>query len=174
MAIVQVPAAQAGSMTLLSTTILTGASVTLSSIPQTYNSLYLVIQNYKPSVDGAMVRMRFNADATSSRHKSQLYYSVFYYNAAGSFSSTSSQISAINDDSVATGLITVEIPNYTNSTTWKMGETTALTVDPTDTTNEQFYKGVALYNQTTAISSLEFFPDGANFTSGTILLYGVK
>ena len=42
---------QQGGMTLLSTTTLSGASVTISSIPQTYKNLQLVIQNYKPAVD---------------------------------------------------------------------------------------------------------------------------
>jgi len=42
-----------GSMTLISTTSLTGASVTLSSIPATYKDLKIIIQNYKPATDGA-------------------------------------------------------------------------------------------------------------------------
>jgi len=164
----------AGSMTLISTTTLTGASVTLSSIPQTYNKLFLVIRNFLPATDSDFLQMRFNADATANRHKTQLYYSVFYYNTASAFGATSSQISAANDNAVSTSIITVEIPDYTNTATWKMGETTALNVDPTTTTSEQFYKGIAIYNQTTAISSLLFLPSSGNFTSGTILLYGVK
>jgi len=163
-----------GSMTLISTTTLTGASVTLSSIPQTHNKLFLVIQNFKPATDGVFLRMRYNGDTGANRHTGSVYYDQFYYNTAFSFSTTSSVISAINDDTVSTSLITVDIPDYTNTTTWKMGETTALNVDDITTTQWQFYKGIALYNQTTAISSLQFLPGGGNFTSGTVLLYGVK
>ena len=54
-------AAAVGGMTLISTTTLTGASVTLSSIPTTYKDLYLVIRNFKPATDGASFVYRFNA-----------------------------------------------------------------------------------------------------------------
>jgi hypothetical protein len=40
-----------GGETLISTTTLTGASITLSSIPSTYNTIKLVIRNYKPATD---------------------------------------------------------------------------------------------------------------------------
>ncbi|CAB4161820.1 hypothetical protein UFOVP794_1, partial [uncultured Caudovirales phage] len=45
-----------GGMTLLSTTTLTGASVTLSSISGSYNNLQLVIRNFKPATDFANIR----------------------------------------------------------------------------------------------------------------------
>jgi hypothetical protein len=163
-----------GGMTLISTTTLTGASVTLSSIPQTYNNLFLVIRNFKPATDGSIMRMRFNGDATANRHTNQAYYSVFYYEAQFTFTATSSQLSAANDNTVSSSLITVEIPDYTNTATWKMAETTALTTDNANTAAWQFVKGAPMYNQTTAISSLEFFASSGNLTSGTILLYGVK
>ena len=50
--------AASGGMTLISTTTLTGASVTLSSIPQTYKNLQLVIRNFKPATDGQQIQMR--------------------------------------------------------------------------------------------------------------------
>ena len=67
----------AGGMTLISTTTLTGASVTLSSIPQTYNNLRIVIRNFKPATDAEGLRMEFNGDSTANRHRSDVYYDVY-------------------------------------------------------------------------------------------------
>jgi hypothetical protein len=163
-----------GGMTLISTTTLTGASVTLSSIPQTFNNLFLVIQNYKPATDAAALEMRFNADSAANRHRKSLLYTGTSYNAALTFNATSGEIAVINDNSVATGLSTVLIPDYTNATTWKMAEVTSIGVDPTTTTSFEFLKSAILYNQITAISSLSIFAASGNLTSGTVLLYGVK
>ena len=59
-----------GGMTLISTTTLTGASVTLSSIPATYNHLQLVVRNFLPATDAAEMQIRINADGAASRHDS--------------------------------------------------------------------------------------------------------
>ena len=57
-----------GGMTLISTTSLTGASVTLSSIPSTYNNLQLVIRGYKDNDNGNGAWVRINGDSTANRH----------------------------------------------------------------------------------------------------------
>jgi len=45
MALTQVPAAQTGGMTLLSTTSLSGTSVTVSNISQDYTNLLIIVEN---------------------------------------------------------------------------------------------------------------------------------
>ncbi len=159
-----------GGMTLISTTTLTGASITLSSIPSTYNHLQVVIQNFKPATDAQAIKMRFNADATANRH----YNLIGTGNVDGGFGTDSVQVSWNNDNAVANGLCFISFPNYANTTTWKMCFTQAMGVSETTTTNLYggFFQGY--YNQTGAISSLSFFPASGNFTSGTVLLYGVK
>ena len=166
-----VAAPASGGMTLISTTTLTGASITLSSIPQTYNHLQLVIQNYKPAVDSGTLAMRFNADSAVDRHAN-----VAAITGSGSFNTTRVLLSAgSQDNSVDTGLTITNIYNYTNTATWKFCNSFSIGVDGTTTTN---YRCVTinggLYNQTTAISSLELFDINGNLTSGTVLLYGVK
>jgi hypothetical protein len=159
-----------GGMTLISTTTLTGASITLSSIPQTYNHLQLIIQNYKPATDNGNVAMRFNADAGANRHRT-----VAAFSASDAFNSTRVSLSASNDNSVATGLTITNIYNYTNTATWKFSQSFSIGVNATTTTNYNFDAiSSGLYNQTTAISSLELFDPNGNMTSGTVLLYGVK
>ena len=163
----------AGGMTLISTTTISNnATVSLTSIPQTYNSLYVVIKNYKPATAYVALRMRFNSDSGSNRHVSDLpNTSASYTNVA--FNATSSKIANYNDTTTANGLITINIPDYTNTTTRKFGTVTAVTTSIPDTESE-YFSGSAVYNQTTAISSLDFFSASGNLTSGTILLYGVK
>ena len=160
-----------GGMTLISTTTLTGASVTLSSIPQTYNNLFLVVRNFLPANDGIVLYMRFNADATANRHR-------VIENTGGSgpltFSQTFMQISQTQDNAVTQGLFTIFIPDYTNTTTWKWAETFAASNDQTTTTSLNTRWARSVYNQTGAISSLSFLADTGNMTSGSVLLYGVK
>jgi hypothetical protein len=115
--------------------------------------------------------MRFNGDATSSRHKSQLTYGKV---TAVAFNESEIEFMPGSDNTVGTGLFTVFIPDYTNTTTWKMAQIFGITVNSSTTTNFDCQNSTGFYNQTAAISSLRFHPNFGNFTSGTILLYGVK
>jgi hypothetical protein len=160
-----------GGMTLISTTTLSGASVTLSSIPATYNNLQIIIQNFKPASNGQSMRMRFNADTGADRH----YNADDWSNVGGgSFSGTSVIVHRGQDSTTATGIALVTIPNYANTITRKMSFTNSFTNPASAATTITLGYNAGLYNQTSAISSLEFFPSSGNFTSGTILLYGVK
>jgi len=165
-----VAAPASGGMTLISTTTLTGASVTLSSIPQTYNNLRLVCREFKPATDSQQGRMYINNDSGASRYRN---VQAFTLN-AGFNTTFVDNVFSPNDNSVATGLSIIDIPDYTNALTWKMVESKSLGVDGTTTTTPNFNYTLSLYNQTTAITSLVFFPSSGNFTSGTLLLYGVK
>jgi len=163
----------AGGMTLISTTTLSGASVTLSSIPQTYNDLFVVIRNYKPVNDDNNLMYRFNADSTANRHR-QVGNGVTQQNANLDFNATSIPTNCSNDNSVATGLTTITFPDYTNTVTWKKAAHEAFTVSPSTTTEMRHALGFGYYNQTSAITSLQFLSNDGDFTSGTVLLYGVK
>ena len=158
-----------GGMTLISTTTLTGASVTLSSIPQTYNALKIYVRNFKPANDGEVLDMRMNGDSTANRHRDGLASG-----GVSTFNTTRFYLGAAQDNSVATGLTEIDIPDYTNTATWKWMQSTVFNVDSTTTTSLSFNPTFGAYNQIGAITSLEFFPNSGNFTSGTILLYGVK
>ena len=165
--------ASLGSMTLLSTTTLSGASITLNSIPQTYNSLVIYIRNFKPATDDTSLKMRFNADSTANRHN-YVGTGITQVNTAITFNDTSFLVSTGNDNSVASGLIYITIPDYKNTVTWKMADLVSFTTDPTTTTSFRQARYTGFYNQTTAISSLYFFASSGNLTSGEILLYGVN
>ena len=158
----------AGGMTLISTTTLTGATVTLSSIPATYNNLQIVIQDLLPATDGVMLRMRFNGDSAANRHAQD---AAGYSNQP--FNKTYVDL-AENDNVVANGLMICDIYNYANTTTFKYGRIFGFATNATTTTNMNAFTNMVAYNQTDAISSFTFFLGAGNFTSGTVLLYGVK
>jgi hypothetical protein len=160
-----------GGMTLISTTTLTGSSVTLSSIPGTYKNLQLIVRNYLPSADGAVFHIRANGDTTSNQHNeiNGFENGQFGYNN----NAWVIDPGANGQDSAASeSLLVLDIYDYANTTTMTM--TGATYVGNHNTTNYNFWFGGFLYKPTTAITSLELFVASGTFTSGTALLYGVK
>jgi hypothetical protein len=161
----------AGGMTLINTggTTLTGASVTISSIPTTYNDLVIYIRGVRPATDGTDIQMRFNTDSGTRYRRINGFSST-----SGTFNETSMKICDDTDNGVDTGFITMKIDDYANTTTWKsfIGYATSSNHTTPTTGDVDFYLG--LYNQTAAITSLTFFPGAGNWTSGTVLVYGVK
>ena len=158
-----------GGMTLISTTTLSGVTTTLSSIPQTYNSLYLVITGVTGNTSDASinilpnnvnnltdyVRMRSTAVFTVSDTKMSITGNVGteYTNANNAFA--------------------VSIFNYTSTTGFKPFQTNAFFVITTPTQVPLF--GAGAFRSNTAITSLVFDYGGTNtFAGGTVLLYGVK
>jgi len=162
----------AGGMTLISSTTLTGASVTLSSIPQIYNSLKIYVQNFLPATSNASLFIRANGDSGANR------YITIRFNEAPAdnvgFNEQHWKPDRANSNSVARGFMTLDLWDYTNTTTWKM--ITGFNVDTNQTTSTNFnWSNIqGYYNQLPAITSLTFLPSSGNFTSGTLLLYGVK
>ena len=156
--------------TLISTTTLTGASVTLSSIPSGYNSLRVIVKNFLPATDNSTLHMQINGD-TAARYTTQA--SSVSGAAGNTFNQTQLVPGVASDNAVATGMTIIDIPQYTDTTIWKsfIGYTYAADdATPTSVAND-INRG--FYNQTGAITSLLFKPSTGNFTSGTLLLYGV-
>ncbi len=163
---------QSGGMTLISTTTLTGSSVTLSSIPQTHKHLRLVSRNFKPSSDNAYAFIRVNADATASRYQKQDFGLTNQDD--NTFNASSWDFYNGQDNGTATGLGIMDIFDYTNSTTWKMATNFTVFNNATTTTNFNQWRDQLFYNQTAAITSLVITVNTGTFTSGEVLLYGVS
>jgi hypothetical protein len=171
MALTQVPAAKTGGMTLLSTTTFSGATTVLSSIPQTYNDLRVVIRQALPVDDGAELLMRLNNDATASRHEFQ---DIWNSGVNQSFTRDKITLNVVADNAVTQSLTVIDISDYTNTATWKMSFSRSMFNNSSTPTNVQSRVVMGFYNQTSAISSLGFLWSSGNATSGSILLYGVK
>ena len=171
--------ASSGGMTLINTggTTFANGTNTISSIPSTYQSLFIVIEDWFPFDNAAWIQMRFNSDSTASRHNSSTTNPI----TATSFSLTNARMSPAQSNSApGTSLTTIEIPNYANTSTWKYAISNSLTNNNTTNSDLNFSQYYAFYNQIGAISSLQFstgvsntFGSGAGL-SGTIYVYGVK
>jgi len=165
--------ASSGSMTLISTTTFSATtSVTLSSIPSTYKDLKLVIRNLKPSTNLQYVYMRFNGD-TSASYTSSNGNNAYGLDQLSAFGATELIFASSNNSTTAQGLTVIDIPDYLNTTTWKIGYFRSIGNDSTPTSG-QYSNGIIAYDDLAAINSITFFRPSGNITSGTVLLYGVN
>lgn len=148
------------------------ATVTFSSIPATYTDLVVVL-----GIAGLSAvetpKMYFNGDNSST-----LYSTIWIsgHNTSAYSSGTTNQstfygIGAYNTgNSTGVSNIIVQIPNYSNTTTFKnmlaRNNSTDLSVDAT----------IGLYRSTSAVSSISFIVHGGNtYSTGTVFsLYGIK
>jgi hypothetical protein len=161
----------AGGMTLISTTTLSGATTDLTSIPQTYNSLFLIVTGMTANTSDKIFLMQPNADTSGVI---DMQYSV---NAtAGQTSSGGSVVLSGNEATLRTdanNAFAIQINNYTSSTRHKPISFSGRYVI-SGPTNRSIISGGA-YSSNTAITSIRFTYQGTNtFAGGTVLLYGVK
>ena len=158
----------AGGMTLISTTSLTGASVTLTSIPQTYVSLKLILFGLTNATANGVKDIAFNSVTNLT-------------NTSGTFNGAVSQrtdgrlelgdgTGPLRTD--ANNIFVVTVDNYTSSTNYKAGQSYGNFVSSGATVNQYNYG--YFFRSNTAITSLVIRSDGGNFSTGTVLLYGVK
>ena len=150
-----------GSMTSIATGTLSGATVTISSIPQTYINLYLVVKNPSVASGGSGVQFNINGLTTT------------YAITSGRMSITT--LTANNRDWALAN------PNATNN------YMTAITYYNYAATNIQNFSFIgyngnnnaefgwgAKTDTTTAISSLTITVSSSTFNGGTYTLYGVN
>jgi len=162
-----------GGMTLINSggTTLTGAAVSISSIPATFVNLFLVIRNFLPASDGQFMTLRYNNDSGANRYAS-------YEIAAGAnnqgFTTTSMRIGQTQDNAQSEAITTALIYDYANTTTWKHAFVQMIENNSTTPSNLNFLTWTSVYNQTSAINEINILCNSGNFTSGTAFLYGVK
>jgi hypothetical protein len=164
-----------GGMTLISTTTLTGASVTLSSIPQTYNDLRILVRSYRPATDAAWLYGQINEDSGANRHTDSFTSNNDVSGAvARSFNDVANVLGSQQDNGTDNAISIINFFDYTNTATWRLGFVWAVGNNGTTSTQANLMGRFLSYNQTNAITSLKLFPSSGNFTSGTVYLYGVK
>jgi hypothetical protein len=161
----------AGGMTLISTTTLSGATVTLSSIPQTYVKLQLLITGMTANTSNESPRISLNAVSNLANQ------SVVADGSATVDSNNSRILLAYGDNTLRTSADNawnLIIENYTSTTRWKLfnGQSIFLASDGT-TIRKKFVVGG--FRSNTEITSITIDYGGtATFSGGTALLYGVK
>ena len=150
-------------MTLISTTSLSGATVTLSSIPQTYKKLILMLKNVTNATANGYISIKLNNATTGFISGTYLSTSFSY---VGSAIRTPITTTYTNGDQA----IWLEIDDYTaTSTNIKPVLFYGFVTSP----DTPFNSGGMWYGNT-AITSLVISNSGGNLSTGTALLYGVN
>jgi hypothetical protein len=164
-----------GSMTLLSTTTLTGATTTISGIVGGYKSLIAYIYGVTNATADGTFRIAPNGNTGIT------YQTGHYGDAAANNDTFATAIGYLNavyspyqiNRTVSTNFWKLEIPQYTDAVNYK-----------TYFMYGQFRKGTGASDAwiqlngaiitTSAITSLVFSNSGGNLSTGTVLLYGVN
>ena len=161
----------AGGMTLISTTSLTsGVSVTLSSIPSTFKHLFLTITGLTCSANDD-IRIRFNGNSNNE-------YSVIDFTSSGTGGAFNLDRIALSDFASANADKSagqVFISDYLDTTQYgKLIQLNYMGKNTAGTRKDRF--GHGYYQETAAISSIEFATQSGTvtFTTGTLKLYGVS
>jgi hypothetical protein len=159
----------AGGMTLISTTSLSGTTTTLSSIPQTYNSLFLVILGVTASAGN-------NETFECMPNNQSALCDQSYVNNNGASTNVGYGIMLTGGSTILrTSLDSVwalQIHNYTSSTRYKPYAFSGGYQTGASTKSPIMAGGYFMSN--TAITSLVFKYATSNMNGGTVLLYGVK
>jgi hypothetical protein len=158
----------AGGMTLLSTTTLSGATTTISSISQSYTDLQIYIYGVTQANNQA-VYMTPNGSAGIVDH------SYFYRNSGNQSDINANMyfIAAPTPAANATNSAAITIFNYASTASRKPFICMGSWFDNAGSFRSPQTGGGAI-NTTTAISSLVFQPATGTFSGGTVLIYGVK
>jgi len=162
-----------GSMTLLSTTSLSGATTTISSISQSYKSLYMLIYGVSNATADGYLRIAPNAStgignniiiqaASTAVSSSQGDYLLLTENASTNFQARAT----------TTNAFAVTINNYTSTTNYKPFQSYGYYQKTGPGANAIAISGGLSTNS--AITSLVFSNSGGNISTGTVLLYGVN
>jgi hypothetical protein len=147
------------------------ASVTFSSIPQTYTDLKIVMSARSTQASLA-VSVFFTFNASTSNFSSKVLYGDG--SSAASFSSARYAGSVTGSSATASTFNNTDIyiPNYTSSN-YK-----SYSVDSVTETNGATifaYLGAGLWSDTPAITSLTLTPDAGDFVQySTFYLYGIS
>ena len=158
-----------GGMTLLSTTTLSGATTTISSIDQTYVQLYGVIFGMTNATGNGVFEIAPNGITNSSTYIGVRFESA---TVAATQSSGVSYRPSGNGQLTRTdanNIIQFTISNYSSSTAYK-----AISNSMVYNSGVNSFNGGGGFYSNTAITSLVFSNTGGNLSTGTVLLYGVK
>jgi hypothetical protein len=161
--------AASGSMTLISTTTLTGATVTLSSIPQTYKDLRMEMKDFLHT-GGGNNTVQFRVNSTSgiydTNNSSEAGPASAYTATYGELTGGYTQPAVTDNFSIS------EFYDYTNTTTYKYVDTKNMgSAGASVYATENLRTGI---RSTSAISAIELSLAAGSFNGGTVLLYGVN
>ena len=166
--------AASGGMTLLSTTAMSGSTLTVSSISQSYKHLLVIMKDVYCSVNDAGGDIRFNGDTGSKYNISNFRITnTTASNEAGITTELSNAIFSNPSTNTATKLSSVmmNIYRYTETSTI-VGELQSISTkdDGTSMSSRMPFS----YAATAGITSISFIMNTGTFSGGNVYIYGVN
>ena len=162
-----------GGMTLLSTTTLSGATTTISSISGSYKSLYCIVDTPQNSTNNGqwLCRPNNDSDVKCAGSYVNLTTTQNFYVDYGIPLSFGIDILRSNGDSYAV----FQIDNYASTAITRKG-VSGYSTFRNSSNNGNLYGiyGGTQYLSAAAITSLVIFNTGGNASAGTVYLYGVN
>jgi hypothetical protein len=162
----------AGGMTLLSTTTLSGASTTISGISGSFTNLQIFIYGVTNNTAAGNFTVSINNLGNNNN------WTIAHYNNNGSTATRNNVNTAILLNSTdqflrgdAGNFVSLTINNYSSGATYKSLSFEGYYVGVNY--NEGF-KGGGGFNSTAAISQIVLSNSGGTFSAGTCVIYGVK
>jgi hypothetical protein len=127
-----------------------------------------VYQNFIPVGNGDPLTMRFNGVSSGYLHTT-----TYGTNNDNPATQTEIQVSSSTRNSSAAGMGYIFIPNYGTTASNKICDYYGFTRSSITAANFNVYRGHAMANSTSAISSISFQSPSATF-SGVFTLFGVQ
>jgi hypothetical protein len=156
-----------GGMTLLSTTSLSGATTTISSIDQTYKDLQIIVYGVTNATSNNSFNCRPNSASTTSWGAAE---------GSGLLSGANDWIltgdSIHPDRTSSNNAYALTIYNYASTTFFKPIQWSAYYQAAGSDPRRIF--GGGGFRSNSAVSSIQFLSAGGNLSTGTVLIYGTK
>jgi hypothetical protein len=170
MALVQIPTpvAASGAMTLLSTTTLSGFSTTISSIPQTYKHLFMLVDGINQATVASQVEIKLNGTTT--------YYTGVrgVSNTATTYAGNLSITGDAWDYGSNNGKLSYWVYDYTNASSPSPGHKAVSFSGVYVPGAQGYFSGGGGQASGSAITSIVIASSSTSFTGGTVRLYGVN
>jgi hypothetical protein len=167
--------ATGGGITLLSTTNLTGASTTVSSISGSYKDLRILMKDFYPNGEVG-VRVRFNSDTTAGNYRSLLMRGKEGTPGSDLMEDSSSGFTLLGynvDDADQNNFTYIVIPDYANATTTKIISANGSGREFTSGYFCSYLSGLYLASPA-AITSITFGLTSGTWSGGSVEIYGVN
>jgi hypothetical protein len=163
--------ASGGGLTLLSTTTLSGATVTLSSISQDYVSLYAVIEGVTNATADGLFQINLN-NGDQQQQISIVGNNNTVTTAADYLGKINSKVNLARSNGENSFVLRVD--NYTSTTNPKAWQFYGGYINTSSAFGTINAAGGAVRTPYAAITSIVFSNSGGNLSAGTVRLYGVK
>jgi len=164
-------AAGGGGMTSIASGSLSGSSLSLTSIPQTYNNLQLVVRDFTFSATITNLKGTVNSNTAytnTGNYSDNSTAGTFAYSAISWIQLSECTMAAAQTDSA----LIINFYDYTDTTAYKLFDSYSHTIQSNSNNFGTKISGAA--RTTSAISSITVTLVGGTFSTGTYTLYGVK